>query len=235
MKFIKQLIPYKYKRAVKEKLGVPSLHWSLLNLKKNGFDPKTVIDVGAYEGFWTIELLEVFPEAKVLMIEAQQMKSGTLQRIKQNYPNVNYQIALLSSADNVEKYFLVDETGSRITTDTTKSEVMVTRSLDTILAESGLPLPDFIKLDVQGHELEVLKGAGKALSNATLCLLEITLIELGTDSTLMAHMISYMSELNYQPYDISHFIRRPFDNALYQVDMFFVKKDSFLVTQKRWS
>lgn len=38
-----------------------------------------------------------------------------------------------------------------------------TSSLDTFLADERLPAPDFIKMDVQGAELEVLQGADGAL------------------------------------------------------------------------
>jgi 16S rRNA G527 N7-methylase RsmG len=86
MKLIKKLLPYKYKRAVKEKLGVPSLHWSLQNLKKKNFHPATVLDIGAYEGYWTRDLLEVFPSARILMVEAQKNKAPFLEKIKQEYP-----------------------------------------------------------------------------------------------------------------------------------------------------
>jgi FkbM family methyltransferase len=32
------------------------------------------------------------------------------------------------------------------------------RTLDDILAEAGVETPDFVSIDVEGHELEVLKG-----------------------------------------------------------------------------
>ena len=80
-KFIKKILPFKYKRAVKEKLGVPSLYWSLQNLKKINFNPSTLLDIGAYEGYWTLDLLEVFPSAKVLMVEAQKISLPFLKKL----------------------------------------------------------------------------------------------------------------------------------------------------------
>ena len=68
---LKKILTNKFKRSIKERLGVPSMHWSLQNIKKLGFDPKFAVDIGAYEGFWTRDFLEVFPNAQVLMIEAQ--------------------------------------------------------------------------------------------------------------------------------------------------------------------
>jgi FkbM family methyltransferase len=218
-------------------LGVPSLNWSLQNLKKKGFNPSTVLDIGAYEGYWALDFLEVFPESKVLMVEAQKSKIPFLEKIKRQNANTDYVIGLLSAADGIDKYFCENETASHISEVPEKGfpvNIIQTRSLDSILEEKQFPLPDFLKLDVQGHELEVLKGAAKSLANASFCLLEISLLNLGGDCPLMLEMLNFMDSKGFQAYDISHFIRRPFDKALYQIDMIFVKKDSPFIADKNW-
>lgn len=234
---LKGFIPYQYKRAVKEKLGVPSLHWSLQNLKRKGFIPKAVVDVGAYEGFWTEDFLEVFPGTKILMVEAQRKKEPYLKSISAKYPGVVYSIALLGAHENEQKKFVEEETGSRVVTsesDSGDAVELTTTMLDNLVQRQTFPMPEFLKLDVQGYEMEVLKGAEKCLFHATACLLEISLLNIGGSTPLLAEMVSFMDTKGYQAYDISQFIRRPYDKALYQIDMFFVKKDSWLVTEKRW-
>ena len=47
-----------------------------------------------------------------------------------------------------------------------ESEIEVTRA--DALISSGLPLPNVIKLDVEGNEIEVLQGFGELLSNPTI-------------------------------------------------------------------
>ena len=236
-KLIKKILPFKYKRAVKEKLGVPSLHWSLQNLKKINFNPSTVLDIGAYEGYWTLDLLEVFPSAKVLMVEAQKNKSPFLEKIKLQYPNTDYAISLLSSRDGDQKYFLEDETASHISafpvTDN-PGVILKTQTVDSLLKEKHFALPDFIKLDVQGHEMEVLKGAEAAMVHAEVCLLEISLFDFGDGTPLLLEMLNFMDANDFTAYDISQFMRRPLDKLLFQIDMFFVKKDSFLIADRRW-
>ncbi len=106
VKFIKKLFPFSFKRSVKDNLGVPSLHWSLQNLKKKGFNPVNVVDVAAYEGHWTIDFSEVFPISKILMVEPQSKKEGKLKTVIRRFSNVDYAINLLSSADNAEVFFL---------------------------------------------------------------------------------------------------------------------------------
>lgn len=234
---IKKLLPFKYKRSVKEQLGIPSLHWSLQNLKRKNFYPATVLDIGAYEGLWTLDLLEVFPDARVLMVEAQTNKESFLKGVKKKYPHTDYAISLLSSENGAIKFFEQNETASHVVNGEQPGpqyQQLKTRRLDDLLEAKQFPLPDFLKLDVQGHEMEVLKGAEKSLNHATICLLEISLLNLGDNVPLMAEMMAFMNDKGFQAYDISQFIRRPFDKALYQVDMFFVKKDSALVADKVW-
>ena len=238
LNLLKKLLPEKYKREIKEKLGVPTLHWSLANLKKNNFNPSTVIDAGAYEGNWTLDLLEVYPSAKVLMVEAQQKKEVVLKKIIANNKNLDYAISLLSSEVGIEKIFEENETASQVITNGNPNVAgysISTQTLDELLLQKNFPYPDLIKLDVQGHELEVLRGAENSLAHAEVCLLELSLMELGGNTPLLLEMLTYMNTKDFQPYDISQFMRRPFDKALIQIDMFFVKKNSPLVTNTRWA
>src|ERR1035438_7225170 len=67
----KRLVPQELKRKIKAALGAPDMEASLLNMKRNGFAPATIIDVGAYIGQWTGMCRRLFPSARVLMIEPQ--------------------------------------------------------------------------------------------------------------------------------------------------------------------
>lgn len=237
VKLAKKLFPFKFKRKIKEHLGVPSLHWSLQNLKKKNFNPAVILDVGAYQGLWTLDILEVFPSAKVLLIEAQHNKAPYLEAIKQKYPNVNYAIELLSSTDGADILFEENETASHVVVQQYPGMVYQkkkARSLDALLQHLNFPLPDFLKLDVQGHEMDVLIGAEQTLSHATVVLLEVSFLNIGDDTPLLGDMLVFMDKHNFQAYDITQLMRRPFDKALYQADVFFVKKDSRLVADKKW-
>ena len=48
-----------------------------------------------------------------------------------------------------------------------------TITLDTLVNNKNYPLPDLIKADIQGAEMNMLKGAKKCLENATFLILEI--------------------------------------------------------------
>lgn len=234
---IKKLLPETFKHDLKDHLGVPSLRWSLKNLKKAGYVPTVVYDIGAYEGYWTKDFLAVFPGADVYMFEAQEKKEARLKEITAALPNTHYAIALLGESDGREVSFVEEETGSRVAQSPAAGETpnRKTSSLDALVESRGWPLPDFLKLDVQGFELEVLKGARKALAGANFCLLEVSLLDLGGQGPLLAEVVQYMQQRQFLAYDISQFIRRPYDKALWQIDLLFVRSDSRFIAEKRWS
>ncbi len=113
-KFLKKILPAKYKRRIKQELGVPSLHWSLENLKRKNFNPSVILDIGAYKGYWTRSVLEVFPDAKILMLEAQENKESFLKDIAKKNKNVEYIITLVSSKDQEEVLFRQEEAASHV-------------------------------------------------------------------------------------------------------------------------
>lgn len=237
-KLFKKFFPENFKRNVKEELGVPLLHWSLMNMKRLGFYPKITIDIGAYHGEWTKSFLEVFPKSKVLMLDAQSGKKQILKQVCNQHSNVNYEIALLSSKTEKEVVFVENETGSAISAsadlEDTRGKKIKTSSLDCLLEKLQHPYPNFLKLDVQGHELEVLKGGENSLANSEVCLLEVSFLDLGFQHPLFQEVVNFMNNREFQVYDIVGLIRRPYDKALYQADVLFVKKSSQLLASKNW-
>jgi FkbM family methyltransferase len=232
---IKKLFPSKFKRKIKEDLGVPSLHWSLENMKRLGFNPSFALDIGAHAGSWTIDFKEVFSDCTILMFEALEEKTALLQKVKESYSNTDYHIGLLSAEDAKQYSFHKDETASHVSLTSAEGNITLkSESLDAVIERKQLKkMPDFIKIDVQGFELEVLKGGSKCLQNAQCCMMEVSLLDLD-GSPLVLEMMNFMNSYNFQLYDITQFMRRPYDKALFQCDFIFIKKDSPLLASKRW-
>ena len=234
------LIPNILIEKLKNRLGVPSQKWSLLNLKANGFNPKKIIDIGAYEGKWTEEVSEIFPEAQFLMIEAQVEKETLIKNVALKDSNKrDYRIALLSADDNKTLLFNQYETASSVLVehhDTgAEKKAIISKSLDTVLNDSNFQMPDFIKLDTQGYELEILKGGTNTLASAKVVLMEVSFIDIYKNGPLVLDVLNFMDKHNFQSYDICSIMRRPLDKAIFQSDLLFVKKDSSLIQNKKWS
>lgn len=224
------------------KFQVPSMEWSLRNMRRLGFDPPGIVDIGAYEGEWTSMARSVFPEASFLMIEAQEAKRPKLEAVKGlGAGKVDFRIAVLGpepreaailhlydSADTAASV-LKDHIGGHSRTATC---AMVT--LDQILSQESFARPALLKLDVQGYELEVIKGAKQTLSSAEAVLMEVSLIELYEHNPLLLDATVFMAGNHFRAYDICGLVRRPLDEALCQADIIFVKNDSPLVKQTHW-
>ena len=107
--------------------------------------------------------------------------------------------------------------------------------LDNIEDVRALPDPIFLKLDVQGYELKVLKGAGDTLARSAEVVMEVALLPYNKGAPLMPEVVSFMDQQGFTPYDICGQLRRVSDRALFQVDMIFVRKTSVLRECSRFS
>jgi FkbM family methyltransferase len=238
---VSRFIPNEWKRKVKTTLfDAPDTENSLLRMQRLGFDPATAIDVGAYVGEWTRTFKRIFPRARVLMVEPQPKYLDRLRNIVSTLIEVEVAPVLLGARQNPSVPFRLCESASSVLIESANNEPVTTVSLpmntlDEVTCNSVFAKCDFIKLDAQGYELEVLKGGERTLSSAAAVLLEVNLIGILDGAPLFHETAQFMSERGFQVYDICTFFRRPYDGALWQVDVIFVRSTSPLVACKRWA
>ena len=104
-------------------------------------------------------------------------------------------------------------------------------TLDQLVVERKLPGPYLLKLDVEGHELHVLKGAtGPCLQNAEMVILEVNTWreDRKRGGASMMDLFAFMDAHGFVFYDIVEPAYRPLDGALYVFDGVWVKADSVL-------
>ncbi len=233
----RQLVPADYNMQH----GLPSMAWSVENLKKLGYHPATIIDVGAYRGDWTKEVQPIFPKANFLMVEPQPERAATLESLTKKLPNVYFASALAGASDDAETAFNVLKTGSSVYAQRYKAEELTPKTitlpvqtLDTLVKKNALPGDYFIKLDVQGYEPEVLKGATEVLKDTEVVLLEANLLNYLYDAPLLADVVTFMAERHYLPFDICELYRKNDDGVLAFVDMMFIKENSPIRTRANY-
>ncbi|HVV55979.1 MAG TPA: FkbM family methyltransferase [Mucilaginibacter sp.] len=240
-KIIRIALPEKKVWEVKNRHNIPSMEWSLQNIHRLGFDAGFAIDAGAYDGEWTTMFKKIFPASKVLMLEAQVEKEQVLSRVIQKLPGTYFHIGLLGAEAGKDVVFNVNSTVSSVLEEYKSNDFQKqnrkTETLDDIVLaqRDKLGSPDFIKLDVQGYELEVLKGASNLLGNVQFILCEVSLLEINKGCPLIAEVIRFMDDRSFIPYDICSFIRRPLDKALWQTDVLFIRKNHPLIQNKHWN
>jgi FkbM family methyltransferase len=196
-------------------------------LLARGYQPAGIIDVGAYKGNWTRMARRVFTKTPTLMIEAQVGKEPFLREVCLELPGVEYVSAVLGSAPGKTVTFYEMETGSSMMSENSnvprKEFTLVTRTLDEVAAAMAGSL--FLKIDVQGAELEVLGGGAATLERAEVVQLEVAMLPYNTGAPTFLQVISYMDERGFVPLDFSGFTR-PNGRDLVQVDILFTKRDA---------
>lgn len=243
LRFAAKIVPGSLKQCLKDDLTryfqAPSMELSFRNMRRLGFRPSTIIDIGAHIGEWSLLANTIFPEASILMLEAQDGKAAALDKVVQaHHGKIRRQIALLGPEPRENVPFNECDTaptGSSVLTFTSpeplKFHVVHRRmeTLDNVLTNSGIASPDLLKLDVQGFELEILKGAPKALAAAEAVLLEVSTLAQYEGAPLLHEVVAFMHSHGYHVYDICTLMRQRTENTLVQVDVIFVKVGSSLI------
>lgn len=236
---LRALIPEGARRRIKVRLGAPDMEHALERLRANGFAPRAALDIGAYEGEWAGMCRRVWPACHVLMVEPQASKRSALEAtVRRLGAGVDVRTALLGATPRENVPFFVNETVSSVlqeSVDKSAPAVHVAMStVDDVVAGTEFAAPDFIKLDVQGYELEVLHGGSGSVAAAEVILMEVNLIPIYDGAPLLAETVSFMAERGFRAYDICAFTRRPLDGALWQTDLIFVRDTSRLVASRAW-
>jgi len=222
------------------RLGVPSIQFSLERLRQNGFSPKQIFDVGAYQGDFAQLCFQLWPETSVTCFEVLPEPSKQILTIADPQKNLRLISCLLGAEVQSEVELNLAETASSVLTEQalpqTRKATFPMRTIDDIV-EHDLQgrAPDFLKMDVQGYELEVLKGATRSLPDLQVILAEVNLLDLYDGVPLLADFVSWLSDRSWVAYDICGLIRRPLDRALWQADMIFVPETSRFREKKQYT
>src|SRR4028118_290151 len=132
-----------------------------------------LFDVGANRGEWSSLCHQLYPEANFFLFEPQPACQKII--LDLNIPNsILIPKAVSSKTTQVELYSdsptsgiasLYQRQESYFKNKKFTSLAVDTITIDEIVAEYNLEYIDFIKIDIEGHELEALKGAGKSLAS----------------------------------------------------------------------
>lgn len=228
---LKELIPHETRQQWKRRMfAVQDIPVRLANLRRAGFSPRGIIDGGAFRGEWVKSAWEVWP-APALIVEPQATEQKILRNLASKVPGSEALECALGDRDG-EIRFMNEATNSRIV-DSDEGTLVPLRRLDTLLAERPAFHPDFVKLDLQGHELSALDGADAAIRRFEVLLLEVSVIRIGPVPVFHEVQL-YMAARGFTLYDLVPQYYRPRDGALWQMDVFYVRNDSKLIESTSW-
>jgi FkbM family methyltransferase len=150
----------------------------------------TVVDVGAHHGLYSmLSSKRVGPKGRVFAFEPSPRERARLEKhlLANRCRNVSVHPFALGSKTGSEDLFLVDGAEDycnslrppAVAALTSKIRVEVA-SLDAFLEHAGIHHVDFLKLDVEGAELDVLKGAARTLGENPKPILLVEVFDLRT-------------------------------------------------------
>ncbi len=214
----------------------------LHKLKRNGFDPKLVVDVGTSNGEFYNECRKVFTNAEYLLFEARKIEETTIaETIKDIEPKPTlYFDTLLGECQKTVPFYSMTA-GSSVYSENTNFPRSVedkeVNRLDKYLVEkyfvpdTQFPMPAFLKIDTQGSELDILRGTTLCIDLFEVIQLEVALMEYNIGAPNVGNVHNYMNNKGFVLYDFGPAFCRP-DGAIFHMDWIFVAKRSKLVEKK---
>lgn len=197
-----------------------------------------LLDVGASTGSWTEELLRrKGPQAfkKIFLIEPS-LKSNMIALDKfANLPVIELSDVVLSDTTGEQTIYFPEE-GSTLTSIYSRqvfhtgacieqSRKVKSITLDSFLTERGVEVVDFMKLDVEGHEFCVLKGARESLHAGRIRALSFEVGGCNIDSrTFFRDFWNELTPFGYKIYRIGGTGER------YEIDRYSEKEEIFVTT-----
>lgn len=199
----------------------------------NRFQINTIMDVGANVGQFGVDVRRHGFKGLLVSYEpVQESFKILLQTVQKHQPwkafqlglgagetelliNVSGNAGLSSSILEMKPLHLENFPESA----TASSEKIAISTIDKQLENIGLPSRNImLKLDVQGYEAEVLKGASKSLSEIPLCYLEVSITPLYEGEISFLPILNQLSHFGHEVIDVFRGIKAK-DGQLLQLDI----------------
>lgn len=202
----------------------------LKELKSQGYLPKSMLDVGAHVGTFTREFLTTFPDCVPTLMEPNPHCSEELSRLGHEVHCV-----AASNEEGRGELFLTKEwlqsTGCSLYRENTSffrddvvlRQEIVKRRIDDLFKGRSF---DFVKIDTQGAELDVLNGGESVLGQAEYILVEVSLVEYNAGGARAEAVFGKLDEMGFHCSDVTEFHRLSSvqNGNLLQLDVLFERR-----------
>ena len=208
-------------------------------LQRQGIKPRTVIDVGGNVGQFAVASARLFPEVRVFSFEPVPECVSALKKIAGREKNITlFPVAIGESEGTVEMNVNTHtHSSSALPLAMAHKEafpdarvertVSVTLStLDKELSDIELISPVLLKIDVQGYEPMVLKGAPQTLKDVDYVLLEASFKPMYEGELAFEEVVRIMDECGFDFSRPIDWLSSPDTGEVLQMDALFVRRDA---------
>jgi FkbM family methyltransferase len=213
-------------------------------LRSLGYSPKLVIDAGAGVGDWTRLCRAVFPDAEYHLIEPQagcvadlrrsslELRSGRIHPVALAEPGVKRVRMAGGGADG-------KCTGNHVVApDSAEADAVDVdaATLDELLADRVRPDDRvLLKLDLEGREVDALRGASQLLEAVEVVIAEVQFFEIGRNGLpIFADVLLFLRQMGFEVFDFACLSQRPRDMRLRMGDVVFVRRGTPLLSEYLW-
>ena len=180
--------------------------WETNRLRKD-YQITTLIDIGVFQG--TPELYAAFPQAQLLLVDASPFSWPVIDQILSVRPGHGAKMAVGSAGGELDFYsytdapgvssFLLREEHTEFRREVIKIPI---KTLDEIVAASGLAGPYGLKIDIEGFELEALRGATETLKSTEFVLFESQIESIDPKPYSQAEIFAFLEAAGFELCDI---------------------------------
>ena len=196
--------------------------------------PQVIYDIGANIGTWSLLAKALFPKVIIHAFEPLEMHHEAFETAMQATSDIhlhkvalgssactlNMQVTSFSDASSLLEIAEATETCFGITK--AREEKVTVVTLDEYVSTAKLPLPDVIKLDIQGYELEAMRGGQNCLEHAKFIICEVSFLEFYKGQALFHDISEFLGRRGFHLQALG--VNTPLGQKLSQTDVLFARK-----------
>ena len=211
-KYVLEMLNNHYNR-----FDIPFSHVSFIEKLSSEFNPKRMViyDIGSNVLHWSQHAKVLWKDSSIYAFDAMtEMKLLYDEYNKKNNTTFEYNVGVLCDEDYKRISFYQNDEYSAgnsyykeighcnshnaYTENHIKHKIGM--KLETVVKNKKIPLPDLIKIDVQGAELDILKGSMKVINNAKFLIVELQHVEYNQGAPLCNKTRDFLIENGWEVY-----------------------------------
>ena len=196
-------------RELHSSYSIPDAHVNFLKKLKEdmNFHPEVMYDIGSNVLHWTKEAKKIWPQGEIILFDVPK----SFEFLYKEHGH-RYHLGVLSDSDNkIVKYYQNTENPagnsyykeighglSEVVYPENNYTEEKTMTLSSVTKNNNFPEPDLIKIDVQGAELDIMKGSIDIINKAKYLIVELQKVQYNKGAPLANKTIEYLENNGWE-------------------------------------